>query len=306
MTLNNILYLQDFLAMKNLHKIFITIPLLLCLNISAQEPVVFHYNFSFETYSFNNVPMEDLETINIKIQNSKNYVIWKRSFSENNLPKDEFGEFLLSDTVRNIQNSKMFYSLKINYKLKLHEKDSSEFFFSYPDSVKQLALEIYFDQVFVRRMINDEDGVPRDEYETDTNPKPALIVKYLNRDQNIFLGPKWFVNGLIKRPNYVLYNNSSDDIYRINREWLTCFFGDLYIGDSNSTWVIYKFGPVCGTINCSGVIKAGKTYDIVEGYSIARKPRKLISGYYKYSVKFKDMNNQIKTIDTYFSVIYTK
>ena len=280
--------------------------LFLSFNLYSQEPVVIHFNFSFETYPYNNVPTEDLETIKIKIQNSKNHIIWKRSFSENNLPKDEFCECLLSDTVRNIQNSKMFYSLKINYKLKLHEKDSSEFFFSYPDSVKQLALEIYFDQVFVRRMINDGDGVPRDEYETDTNPKPALIVKYLNRDQNIFFGPKWFVNGLIKRPNYVLYNNSSDDIYRINSEWLTCFFGDLYFWDSNSTWVIYKFGPVCGTINCSGVIKVGKTDDIIEGYPIARNPRKLISGYYKYSVKFKDINDQIKTIDTYFSVIYSK
>jgi len=64
--------------------------------------------------------------------------------------------------------------------------DSCELMFNYPDSVKNLALELFFDQALVIQMSDDKiNDLPRDSYGIDSIPKPALIIKYLNYEQNV-------------------------------------------------------------------------------------------------------------------------
>jgi len=123
---------------------------------------------------------------------------------------------------------------------------------------------------------------------------------------DVYMDATWFnYYRFTYRPEYILCNNSLNNIYRESDELFMCFFGKLYILDTNSIFQQYKFGSSCISFVCADTISHGQTINIVEGYPHGN-PRKLISGYYKYSVKFKDMNEQIKTLDTYFSVIYSK
>jgi len=179
--------------------------------------------------------------------------------------------------------------------------------FNYPDSVKNLALELFFDQALVIQMSDDKiNDLPRDSYGIDSIPKPALIIKYLNYEQNVYLSPTWFNYGRItRRPVYILHNNSPEKIFRLNNNWLECFFGNLFILDSINCWLPYRFGGVCGTFICEDTVGSGQLCEVIEGFPIGN-PRKLIGGYYKYSVSFKDILDNERTVITYFIVAYTK
>ncbi len=178
-------------------------------------------------------------------------------------------------------------------------------YFNYPDSVKKLALELFFDQALITKESENTLRKRILKYDVNPNPNLALIVKYLELEQGVFMGPTWFDYWRItRRPLYILYNNSTDTMFKADKGLFTCFFGDLQILDSINQWKPYFFGGICGTITCDDPIKPGQIYDIVEAYPIG-DPLKLKGGYYKYSVHYKDINGSKKTVNTYFTVIYS-
>jgi hypothetical protein len=96
--------------MKNAFKISIIFLLFFCASIFAQEPLVFHFNFSFEKELWRSYRQweltDDIENITVKIHDQKRHLVWERNFTKNGLQKDDYGYCLLSDTVKNLKKSK--------------------------------------------------------------------------------------------------------------------------------------------------------------------------------------------------------
>ena len=282
---------------------------ILCLVVSnfayAQQPVVFHFNFSFER-EYNSITSNELLKISIYIF-EEGSLAWEKNLIDTDFIKDKYGNVLMSDTIPSLAKNKK-YNLIIEYELK-HKTDTNKcsFIFDYPDSVEHIALELFFDQAKVLKM--SETILFRrtkDEYALELNPKPCLIIKYWNNTNDIFLAPTWFNSySITLRPKYILNNQSQHTIYRKDDGLLTHFFGDLYIWDFGGIWIDYLYGGMCGTYNPTLQIEAGMQEYIIEGFPVGT-PRKLIGGYYRYTVSYRDHENNVKNTETYFRVVYVK
>lgn len=301
MGLKKILYYVKPFVMKNLFVIlFFSI---FAISLPAQEPVVFHYNFSFEkeyTYLTN-----DLNYFTISIFNPNGATVYKRLFENSEFVRDEYGYCLIADTLKTGLNEIGQYRLSIDYKLVSGFERNSKFKFKTNDSLKNISLEIFFDQAEEKTSYKvDTSLINFKEYEIKKNPKPALIVKYLKNNETVKIKPAWFEHvRLTRRPIYVLKNTSTDTIYRRYNNIFSGFWGDLGLWDSGE-WKPYFFGGTCGTSG-DKYIKPGEECEIVEAYSIGN-PLKLEEGFYRYSVDYLDKNKDEKTAVTYFKVIYSK
>lgn len=235
--------------------------------------------------------------------------MWERTFQNSDLSLDKYDNCLMTDTLKVLTKSSDPYGLKVNYSLTSGIIDSTEFIFSFPDSVENLALELFFDQALIVKAGNYDDLLflrKPDEYKTDPKPKPVLIVKYLDPVEEIFLEPTWFdYFHITKRPKYILHNNSNYGLSTPTKDMFSCFFGKLMYLDSSNHWGFYPYGRMCGTFSCQRVLGSGQTEWIIEGFPIG-DPRKLREGYYRYFVPFKDIAEIDKTVDTYFNVYYAK
>ncbi len=305
MGLKKILYYKKPFVMKNL---FVILFFLFSVTaLWAQQPVVFHFNFSFEkeyTYLTN-----DLEYFKISIFDPDGKTIYKKNFEQPEFLRDEYGECLLVDTVYSIGKTARNYLVKINYQLTNKSSDSSFFNFGSQDTVNQIAFEVYFDQSRVKNIDYIWYGFEKiyyEEYELNESPKPVFIIKYLKNDE-IFLMPTWFTPfRLNPRPKYYLLNNSSTAIYSFKQGMEFYFDGYLQRLDSDNKYKSYFFGFLCGgPIGGRQSLLPGETDDIVEGYAIGDH-QKMIDGFYKFTVNYIQNEDSSKSAVTYFSVMYSK
>lgn len=310
MALKKILYYAKPFVMKI---IFTTLAILFSMaRLWAQEPVVFHFNFSFQPdYKngwINFALTNDLEYISINIYDSGKKPLWKKQFINTDFVKDQYGNCLLVDTIKSLVSSKDLYSINVKYQLVNKKDESSDFSFSYNDTVENLALEIFFDQSKV--ISTDYEWISfekfyYDLYAIDENPKPVLVVKYLKGGE-VSLIPTWFTEYRINpRPRYYLFNGSTSIIKSSGKGIDNYFSGHLQILDSINIYKNCFLGFECGTVGGKNKLFAGETDDIVEGFTIG-DPQKLNEGFYKYSVGYLENGGERKNAETYFRVIYSK
>jgi len=310
MGLKKILYYVKPFVMKI---IFTTLAILLAMvRLWAQEPVVFHFNFSFQpdykSGLINPDMTNDLTSVLLNIYGSGKEPLWKKQFTNTDFVKDQYGNCLLVDTIKSLVPSKEAYSIYIEYKLVNRKEESSEFSFSYNDTVENLALEIFFDQSKV--ISTDYEWISfekfyYDRYAIDENPKPVLVLKYL-KEGEVSLIPTWFTDYRINpRPRYYLFNGSSSIIKASGKGFENYFSGHLQILDSTNVYKGCFLGFECGTVGGKNTLSVGESEDIVEGYTIG-DPQKLKEGFYKYFVRYLNSVGESKTAVTYFSVIYSK
>lgn len=273
----------------------------------AQEPVLIHYNFSFEkeyTYLTN-----DLEYFNISIFDPDGRIIYTKKYEQPEFLRDKYGECLLIDTVYSFVKTARNYSVKINYQLINKPPDSSLFNFGYQDTVNQIALEVYFDQSKVKNVKYIWYGFEKiyyDEYELNESPKPVFVIKYLKNDE-ISLFPTWFTPYRTNpRPKYYLLNNSSTGINSFRNGMEFYFDGYLQKLDSGNNYKSYFFGFLCGgPIGGKKSLLPGETDDVVEGYAIGDH-QKMVDGFYKFTVNYIQNEDSSKSAVTYFRVMYSK
>ncbi len=272
----------------------------------AQEPVLIHYNFSFEKeYSY---LTNDLNYFIITIYNSYGKVVYSRSFEKAQLIRDIDGSFVLTDTVYSVPQSKNNYSVITEYQLRNNTGNSSLFYFGYPDSTDQIGLEVYFDQTIIS--IKDTSNFKKNKYpdfryDLNPNPKPALIVKYIKKDP-VMLMPCLFMYGMLNpRPMYLLNNNSTSDIFTAGTGLQSYFFGELYKLDTNNIFKHSFPGFFCGHFGGNIILKPGETEYVAEG-SVIGEPNKMEEGFYKFSVNYIQDEDSSKSAVTYFSVMYSK
>ena len=290
--------------MKNLFVIlFISISLI---SLWAQEPVVIHYNFSFEkeyTYLTN-----DLNYFTISIFNPNGATVYKRHFGNSEFVRNMYGYCFIADTIKSLIPSKEAYSVNVEYKPVNRNEEASNFSFVYNDTIESLALEIYFDQSKV--ISTDYEWISfekfyYDRYSINENPKPVLLVKYL-KEGDVSLIPTWFTEYRINpRPRYYLFNGSSSIIKSSGKGFDNNFSGHLQILDSANVYKSFFLGFECGTVGGKNILSAGESEDIVEGFTIG-DPQKLKEGFYRYSVGYLDGDGEIKNADSFFRVIYSK
>lgn len=295
--------------MKTLLKILIlfVFPVILW----AQEPVVFHFNFSFEKeygkgwYDPN--LSNDLVYITIKIYTSDDNLIYKKHFEKPDFVKDKYGICLLADTVKQSIKLNKNYILNVKYKFVNNVFGKSLFQFKTNDSIKNIALELFFDQAKPKNeIIVDSSRYWFPEYEIITNPKPALVVKYLKENENTVFLPTWFdYVRLTRRPIYVFLNSSNDTIFIRKQNSFFGFRGYLDLMDIDGTWKPYFYGATCGTGSGERYIKPGDEYFLYEANAIGN-PLKLQEGFYKYFANYLNKDKVEKTAVTYFNVIYSK
>lgn len=274
----------------------------------AQEPSLIHYNFSFEKEygkGWNDFNLSnDLVYFTIRIFNSRGERIYNRHIEKPDFVKDKYGYCLKFDTLKTGLNDTGQFKLSIKYKLVSGFTGKSSFTFKNSDSIRNIALEIFFDQAEDNNLIFDTSFINLPQYKVIKNPKPALVVKYLKVNETVKFFPYWFEHvRLTRRPIYKLKNISNDSIFRISNNVFSGIWGNLYIHEQNK-WQGYAFGGTCGesghnTVNPGGEIK------IVEAYAIGN-PYKLREGFYRYAVNYLDKFKKEKTAVTYFSVMYSK
>jgi len=275
----------------------------------AQEPVLIHYNFSFEEEygkGWNDPNLSnDLMYFIIKLYKSNGDLIYKRIFEKPEFVKNEYGNCLLADTIKNKIKFNENYTAKVNYKFINKITGKSIFQFSIPDSINNVALEIFFDQAKPKDTINSNASeVWFPEYDVIKNPKPALVVKYLITNENVKFMPLWFdYVRLTHRPVYTLKNISNDTIYRLNNNIFSGLWGNLFYHNGEN-WQPYFFGAMCGESGYKKLSPGGEI-ELVEAFPIGI-PIKLHDGFYRYSVDYLDKNKLEKSAVTYFSLIYSK
>lgn len=143
-------------------------------------------------------------------------------------------------------------------------------------------------------------------YDVIKNPKPALIVKYLNKNENAEFVPVWFdCFRLTRRPVYIFTNTGIDTMFIERQSIFSGLRGYLDIMDLTGIWKPYFFGAACGNGSGPMYIAPGKNYYLNEANAIGN-PLKLRDGLYRYSVNYLDKFNNEKTAVTYFSVKYSK
>lgn len=114
----------------------------------AQESSLIHYNFSFEKeygkgwkdFNLSN----DLVYFTIRIFNSRGERIYNRHIEKPDFVKDKYGDCLMVDTLKTGLNDTGQYELNIKYKLVSGFAGKSKFTFKNSDSVRNVALEIFF------------------------------------------------------------------------------------------------------------------------------------------------------------------
>ncbi len=273
--------------------------------LRAQEPVVFHYNFSLEeNYSY----LHKLNNFEIQFVNSLGTVLSARDLIKEDFKEDDYGYCLLSDTfdVNLLHNENYF--IKIKYTLRSSYTDSAIFSFDFPNHAQKMSFEIFFDQsvlVKIDTLRIGDNKYPDNSYIIDLDPKPAIIIKYIT-ESSIELLPTWFAYGRLNtRPCYILSNRASETIKTAGRGFRNYFSGHLQILDSLNSYKDFFLGFQCGNVSGKDTLAPGETDYIVEGFTIG-DPQKLKEGFYKYSVGYLDSEGEIKNAETYFKVIYSK
>lgn len=266
------------------------------------------YNSTFTEYIYS----DEVEEFDIKVYNQKKILAYHKSFSKNDFIKGKYGDIMMTGFIYGLQKGGL-NTVKIAYKLRSKIGRTETFKFSYPDSVSNLALEIFFDQAKVIRMkdtlINGYAFVD-DEYEINSEAKPVLIVKYWSNEEKRILEPTWFDFGrLTVRPDYIFKNNSLDTIYHATDNIIEGFMGNLKKLEKDE-WVRYLYGGQCGTTGVPWKIKPGEQEITLEGFPIG-SPRKLTGGLYRFSFPYSLQkhvdaagNKDVSTIHTYFIMMY--
>lgn len=301
MELKKILYYTKPFVMKI---IFTTLAILFSMiRLWAQEPVVVHFNFSFEkenTYLTN-----DLNFFTISIVDPYGTTVYKRHFENSEFVRDTYGYCLMVDTIKAGLGAIGHYKLSVKYDLLSGFDGKSNFKFITNDSLKNISFEIFFDQAEENRNYKvDTNRINFQKYEVKKSPKPAVIVKYLKNNETVKITPIWFEHvRMTRRPIYVLKNISTDTIYRRHNNIFSGFWGNLELRNAGE-WEHYAFGPVCG-VSGEKQVKPGEEIEIIEAFPIG-DPLKLQEGFYRYSVDFLDRFKNKHSAVTYFSVIYSK
>ncbi len=272
----------------------------------AQEPILIHYNFSFEKeYSY---LTNDLNFFTISICNSNKDIIYNRTFENKEIIRDIYGSCIIADTIYSVIHSKNNYTVKTEYQTKNRPGNYSLFNIGFPDTVDQIALEVYFDQTVVSLIdtVNfKKNKFPDFRYDLNPDPKPVLIVKLINENP-VMLMPCLFMYGRLNpRPMYLLNNNSNSDIFTAGKGLQSYFFGYLYKLDTNNTFKHSFPGYFCGNVGGKNLLKPGETEYVEEGYVIG-EPNKMEEGFYKFSVNYIQNEDSSKSAVTYFSLIYSK
>lgn len=277
----------------------------------SQEPSLIHYNFSFEKEygkGWNDFNLSnDLVYFTIRIFNSRGERIYNRHIEKPDFVKDKYGDCLMIDTIKTGLKETGQYKLSIKYKLVSGFAGKSKFTFKNSDSIRNIALEIFFDQAKLRQEMTDDSAWYWSPlYDVIKNPKPALIVKYLNKNENVEFVPVCFdYFRLTRRPVYVFTNTGIDTMFIERQSIFSGLRGYLDIMDITGIWKPYFFGAACGNGSGPKYIAPGENYYLNEANAIGN-PLKLRDGFYRYAVNYLDIIKNKKTAVTYFSVMYSK